>query len=193
MENTEDLRVQLSKRLIKEGLMRCLKKTELDKLSVSELCRESGVNRSTFYHHYQTPREVLADIGWDHAKKIRRLFEEPAKNISNRERMTKCLSYLYENRDEEKIIFSVGSIGAVGADGYIRSAASDIFSWAWINIIDLKKRMKLDDTDVRLVGEAYGWAAFHIIGTWLMEELPKSPEEITDLLTKLGGGELFGE
>ena len=71
----ENQRITISKRMLKEGLLRCLKHTEIDKLSISDLCRESGINRATFYHHYQLPKDVLSDIGWEHTLEIKRIFE----------------------------------------------------------------------------------------------------------------------
>lgn len=44
-------RVVLTKRLFKEGLLRLLENKGMDEISVAELCRESGINRATFYRH----------------------------------------------------------------------------------------------------------------------------------------------
>lgn len=48
----DDQRVTLTKRLLQEGLLRLLETKEIDKINVTELCRESGINRATFYRHY---------------------------------------------------------------------------------------------------------------------------------------------
>ena len=62
----DDQRIALTKRLLREGLLRLLSKTDLNKISVTQLCIESGVNRATFYRHYEEPRDILNDInGWN--------------------------------------------------------------------------------------------------------------------------------
>ena len=48
----DDQRTALTKRLLREGLLRLLSKTDLNKISVTQLCIESGINRATFYRHY---------------------------------------------------------------------------------------------------------------------------------------------
>ena len=73
--NAENMRVRVTKRMLREGLLRCLKHTSIDKLSVSELCRESGVNRATFYNHYEIPKDILMEIGMEYADEIKRIFE----------------------------------------------------------------------------------------------------------------------
>lgn len=58
----DDQRIALTKRLLREGLLRLLSKTDLNKISVTQLCIESGINRATFYRHYEEPRDILNDI-----------------------------------------------------------------------------------------------------------------------------------
>ena len=57
----DDQRIALTKRLLREGLLRLLSKTDLNKISVTQLCIESGINRATFYRHYEEPRDILND------------------------------------------------------------------------------------------------------------------------------------
>ncbi len=55
-------RVVVTKRMLKEGLMRLLKNRPLEKISITELCQEAGINRTTFYRYYELPRDVLTEI-----------------------------------------------------------------------------------------------------------------------------------
>ena len=43
------------------ALMSLLKKKPFDYITVSEICEEAGVNRSTFYLHYETIGDLLAE------------------------------------------------------------------------------------------------------------------------------------
>lgn len=62
MEQRENQRVMLSKRLIKESLTRLLATESIHKLSVRALCEDAGLNRSTFYKYYGSPYDVLAEM-----------------------------------------------------------------------------------------------------------------------------------
>ena len=52
----------VSKTAIKENLLRLLNKKDLLDITVRELCHVSGVNRSTFYRHYDNIIDPLEEI-----------------------------------------------------------------------------------------------------------------------------------
>ncbi len=170
--------------MLKEGLLRCLKHTEIDKVSISELCRESGINRATFYHHYQIPKDILSDISWEHTLEIKRIFENDLRRPLET-RMTDCFRYIYDNRETLKILFSSNT------DAGFAKEATKIFPWAWTNIIDLKKKYSLDDDEYRLFAASFGWAAYYIIREWIMEEINKPPKEITELFLKIHSRDFY--
>ncbi len=55
-------RVAVTKRMVKEGLIRLLEKKSLEKINITELCQEAGINRTTFYRYYELPRDVLTEM-----------------------------------------------------------------------------------------------------------------------------------
>ncbi len=70
MEKEADQRVRMTKMLLRRGLIDLLEKKQLRDISVTELCRQSGINRGTFYAHYKDiddlhrgiEEEVFAEI-----------------------------------------------------------------------------------------------------------------------------------
>ena len=75
----DDQRIALTKRLLREGLLRLFSKTDLNKISVTQLCIESGINRATFYRHYEEPRDILNDIKYEIFQEVEAFEEKPAK------------------------------------------------------------------------------------------------------------------
>ena len=69
-----DMRVILTKRLLREGLLSLLKEKPLSRITVTDLCQASGVNRATFYNHYETVPMILRDILREYAEKIEQTF-----------------------------------------------------------------------------------------------------------------------
>ena len=55
-------RTRLTVRLIREALMRLLEDMDFDRVTVSAICKEAGVNRSTFYRYYNDQFELLESI-----------------------------------------------------------------------------------------------------------------------------------
>ena len=44
-----------------EALIECLEKKDLEYITVKEICERAGVNRSTFYLHYETVADLLTE------------------------------------------------------------------------------------------------------------------------------------
>ena len=47
-----DRRIRYTKKIIKETFLNLLEEKELNKITVSEICRISDINRATFYRYY---------------------------------------------------------------------------------------------------------------------------------------------
>lgn len=63
MNTKNNQRTRLSKLLFKNALMDLLKeKGSIAKISVRELCDRAELNRSTFYAHYNEPKDLLYEI-----------------------------------------------------------------------------------------------------------------------------------
>lgn len=63
MERKENQRIILTKRMLKEALLKLMETKSIQKISVSELCKEAGINRVTFYNHYSAPSDILTEMG----------------------------------------------------------------------------------------------------------------------------------
>ena len=95
----ENQRITLSKRLLKEALLRLLTRKQLDQITVSELCGEASINRATFYRHYGTPRDVLKDIEWDCSRELRSTMIKPRTMADIRKVTEHICVYLYDHAD----------------------------------------------------------------------------------------------
>lgn len=63
MNTKNNQRTRLSKILFKNALLALLKeKSSVEKISVRELCEKAELNRSTFYAHYNEPKDLLYEI-----------------------------------------------------------------------------------------------------------------------------------
>ena len=54
-------RNSFSSSLMVEALLFLLEKKEYDSITVKEICEKAGVNRSTFYMHYDTKDDLLVE------------------------------------------------------------------------------------------------------------------------------------
>ena len=63
MNTKNNQRTRLSKIMFKNAMMDLLKeKKSVEKISVKELCEKAELNRSTFYAHYNEPKDLFNEI-----------------------------------------------------------------------------------------------------------------------------------
>lgn len=55
----EDLRAEKSAELLYQALTRCMKEKEFDRITISELSKESTVSRATFYRNFDDVIDIL--------------------------------------------------------------------------------------------------------------------------------------
>ena len=62
MNIKDNQRVRLTKRLLRESLIKLLGKQTIYDITVSQLCEDAEINRSTFYKYYNNIREIYEEI-----------------------------------------------------------------------------------------------------------------------------------
>lgn len=84
-------RVAVTKRMVKEGLVRLLQKKPLEKINITELCQEAGINRTTFYRYYELPRDILTEMQDEFFEEIFAHCQKPL-TVSGIDHFFLCLS-----------------------------------------------------------------------------------------------------
>ena len=96
-QQPENQRVRLTKRLLRESLLTCLQEKPLERISVKELCARAGVNRSTFYLHYDTQNSLMREMEDDAILQTQRHLENVSPDIGTTRYITAFLQYVREN------------------------------------------------------------------------------------------------
>ncbi|MGN1062232.1 MAG: TetR/AcrR family transcriptional regulator [Candidatus Scatosoma sp.] len=102
--------------LMDEALLLLLQKKEYEYITVKEVCKKAGVNRSTFYLHYENMDDLLQESVETINRKFRESFGEGSekfdvKNASREESflvtpgyLTPYLSFVKENKSVFRLI-----------------------------------------------------------------------------------------
>ncbi len=175
------MRVTLTKRLLKEGLLRMLQRETLSRISITELCEESGVNRATFYKHYESPAMILRDIARDYDGQMSGIYQA-ARNEGRAEedRIEACMQFLLERKPELKILFSPNAESCLSRFGL------EIVNEKLARRRELlQERMQGDSDDHFLYAVATASAAFGLLQVWLTMDIEKSPRELVAILKRV--------
>lgn len=173
----ENQRITITKRLLKEALLDILKKKEIDKISVSELCTKAGINRATFYRHYEIPHDILLEIQDDFIEDSQ-IFKTDPETITSITELAKefqrICCYLKEHAELTKLLMRCNSSEDFTKliDGYCK------------NILLIKYKDHFDDESIHLLVSGLANGGYALLKTWLLEDIKKTPDEMADLIVK---------
>lgn len=164
----------VTKKLLKDGLLRLLENKNIDKINVTELCRESGINRATFYTHYDTPHDILIEVEHDVIRTLHELYlQKKPQNIQAA--IEAMVQYYYDHADLLRILisnFSDRHLASMLQDSYLNSVNTSIFK-------------NLGEDDIKLVSAYIAGGGYLLMSTWLKEDIQKTPKEIAQLICGL--------
>ena len=155
----EDTRVQFTKSVLKQALLHILASKPIAKVTVKELCDEAGLNRGTFYLHYNEPNDVLREIESDFIRDKMSFFDPYMKN-DNPAQLAQLFSAVLQNRELSLILF--GRNGAPQFSERIKNMVRDGVLAEW------QKEFPLyDRKDLAFVFEFVFPGAMQLILNWL--------------------------
>lgn len=176
----DNQRVAITKRLLKEGLLRLLEKKKLDSISVTELCREAGINRGTFYRHYEIPKDLLLEMERDllynfihstlmpkSTEQVRPFVESICAYINQHANLFRVA---FENNLDADFIKLLNDIIVLG----IQQASKAL------NLTD-----KLDEEDIKLLAGYGAGGSYVVLRQWILGQIHKTADEVADFICNL--------
>jgi len=172
----QDMRIKVTKRMLREGMLRCLQDTTLSKITVSALCREAGVNRATFYNHYSVPADILRELAREYAWEMHEIYRANARRGGGGDEagLEKCLDYLYQRKEEIKLLFSKN------AEHCLTGYSMEIISEG----LDHSRRRELreSDADDFLLTVAISSAVYGLLEAWLTLDIDRTPAQLVGII-----------
>ncbi len=163
----DNQRVAVTKRMVQEGLMRLLEKKPLEKVNITELCQEAGINRTTFYRYYEMPRDVLAEMKRDFFEETFEHFQKPL-TVDDMKHLFVRLS---EHTDLVKLFFQYNS----------DTDWTNIFSQIYTSFPGLKMTkafQNLDENSAKLLFTYLAGGAYFLVRQWIMDGIPVPPQDV---------------
>lgn len=111
-ENSQDLRVQRTYRLLKEAFVHLIAHKNFEQITVQEICEEAMVRRTTFYQHFEDKNDFLAWFLQENQLAFDRSIDECICLGHIQEYynsiITGALKYMRENQQLLRMLFGAG-------------------------------------------------------------------------------------
>ena len=178
MNHRNNRRSEATKNKIKQTLVDMLHEQDISKITVQALCEKAGINRSTFYNHYESPLSVLSNIEYEFVTKLEHYLEGNIcldNNVSNLTSMfARILEFIQINKNI-CFLLKVPSLRPV----FKKNIFGEIF----------KTSLMKHPVFEKYAGDALPYAQSfilhgcgNVIDLWLNNNCIESPQEIASIL-----------
>ena len=172
--------------LMDEALLLLLEKKEFEYISVKEICQKAGVNRSTFYLHYENTNELLVEAIEMINKRFSNTFNMKSNNIKNSSKedmifikpefIIPYLNFVKENKRVFKLIHDKPEV--FGNKNEFEKLYATLFS----PILD---KYNLPEHEKKYIFAFYTQGVLAIILAWVSNDCKDTIEYISELIMRL--------
>ena len=165
MNTKNNKRRQDSKARIENAFIKLMKEKELNKITVSEICKLAPCNRSTFYANYLDIYDIADSVRKKLEDNYSEMFEKSEKSYSN---YLELFRHIKENMEIYKLYFKLGYDKEFTIIRYDKQLAEQQFG--------------KDNNMIDYHCEFFRGGITMIIKLWLESDCAESPEDIYQVI-----------
>ena len=166
---------QFTQRAIAESLIKLLNERPLDKITIKDIVEDCGINRNTFYYHFEDIPSLVKQILNAEAEKV--LLKQEAV-VSWEEGFIEGAQFALQNK---KVVYHIyNSVRREEVEKYLYHVAGDVMR-QYVEAAAAGSRAK--EEDKKLIADFYKSALVGMTLDWLNSGMKYAPEP---LIRRLG-------
>jgi len=170
------MKSEVTKDLLCESLKRLLAQKSLDKISIKAITDGCGLNRQTFYYHFD---DIYQAVDWLLKKEAVSIFFDQKENLLLKEGLQVLFAYIASNRT-----MCLNVLASVGNEYIYRFFYDELYSIICNNLSDSEKGVALDASKKAQLVKYLVISCGSYIVAWMMGVVEESPEEIIEFLLR---------
>lgn len=165
---------QETKRLLSNALKELMTKKDLEKISIKEITTLAGVNRQTFYYHFEDIYDLLK---WTFQQEALTLIDVHESAKIWQEGMIQLFYYLEKNKE-----FCLCALKSLGHEHIKRFFYSDIHNIIHRIVYEMGEKYDSNEEYLAFLTHFFTLAIGAIVTSWLNGEMEHSPEELIEMI-----------
>ena len=170
----------ITKRAMSAALKNLLKEKKLNKITVQDIADECGINRQTFYYHFQ---DIYDLVEWTCIEDTEKVLKE------NRTYDTWQEGFL--------LVFDLAKKDKTFIDNIYRSVSLEMFEQYLYrlvypllkNVVDEKANgQTVREENKKYIADFYKYAFVGVLLEWIRNDMAESPGQIVDRVSRIVGG-----
>ena len=172
-----ETRTDITKRLLTESLKRLMAQKPLEKITIREITDGCGMNRQTFYYHFE---DIYDQVRWLYREEALTLLDQREGVLIWQDALLQLFRYLEENR---KVCLC--ALKSPGHGHLRRFFRAEIYDIIYRTIDQVARDGDLSEDQKALITHFYISALAGMVESWLLGELPYSPEDLVAAMERI--------
>jgi probable dihydroxyacetone kinase regulator len=173
---------QITKIALANSLKKFLNHNTLDKITVKDIVEDCGVNRQTFYYHFQ---DIYDLVEWIFITEGMKALDGKNTSDSWQEGFLQVFHYVQENRP-----LVVNTFHSIGRDHLERFLYNEVYKMLIGVVNEQAEGLKVSEENKAFIADFYKYAFVGIMMDWIRNGMKEDPEDISDNINKLITGDI---
>jgi len=173
MNISGNVRYQFTEEIIEKAVLNLLKKRKYDDFTVKDICAEAGINRSSFYAHYQDINDLMIKIEAGLSKKLQAIWHN--SDAYGEEFFASFFAFVGENKIFYKAFLKGNSPSFTAPDMLKKQKAA-------FRQLSLDKGFNYSDAEIDYHLHYFGAGLKAVCQQWLLSGCAESPEDMAKII-----------
>ena len=173
---------QVTKRALEQSLKNLLLKKPLNKITVSDITDDCGINRMTFYYHF---KDIYDLVEWSCLEDAKRALEENKTYETWQEGFLRIFEAVRENKP-----FILNVYRCVHREQVERYLGPLVDSLLLGVLEEEAVGLVVREEDKEFIARVYSYIFLGILFDWIKDDMRSDPKEITEPLAVLIKGSM---
>lgn len=170
----------ITKRAMSAALKNLLKEKKLNKITVQDIADECGINRQTFYYHFQ---DIYDLVEWTCIKDTEKVLKENRTYDTWQEGFLSVFDLA--KKDKTFIDNIYRSVSLEMLEQYLYRLVYPLLK----NVVDEKANgQTVREENKKYIADFYKYAFVGVLLEWIRNDMAESPGQIVDRVSRIVGG-----
>ncbi len=173
---------QITKRALEDSLKHLLLQKPLNKITISDIAKDCGINRMTFYYHFQ---DIYDLIEWICVEETARAVNGNKTYETWQQGFLQTFQMVLKNKPFISNVYH--SISREKIEDYFYAVTYDLL----IGVVEeLAVGMIVADSDKKFIAEFYNFAFVGLLLDWIKKDMREDPQKIIGRVSTLIHGDV---
>lgn len=168
---------QITKRALEASLKNLLAKRPLDKITVTDITEDCGINRMTFYYHF---KDIYDLVEWACLEDAKRALDEKKTYDTWQQGLLQIFEAVQENKPF--ILNVYRCVHREQVEKYLQPLVDQLM----LDVIQEESAsMMIREEDKQFIAKIYAYIFIGVMLDWIKDDMREAPQEIVARLVKL--------